>query len=147
MFRTGRLVAFSIGMAAAATALAATPPTPEAYFRFQPGTEGKLIDYEQLSGYLKALDQASPRVEVRQIGSSPLGKPMLAVFISSAANIARLDELAKINRRLALDPSIPDAERSRSSITAACSCSRRSPCTPMSWRPVSLFPSMPTSWP
>ena len=111
MFRRGWFVSVFIGMAAAAPVLAEAPPTPEAYFTFKPGAEGKLIDYEQLSGYLKALDQASPRVEVRQIGSSPLGKPMFVVFISSETNLARLDELAKINRRLALDPSIPDAER------------------------------------
>ena len=111
MLRTGWFVSVFIGMAAVVPAFAGTPQTPEAYFAFKPGAEGKLIDYEQLSGYLKALDQVSPRMEVRQIGSSPLGKPMLAVFISSEANIARLDELAKINRRLALDPSIPDAER------------------------------------
>jgi len=36
---------------------------------------------------------------------------MMLVFISSPANLERLDELRVINRRLALEPDIPDAER------------------------------------
>jgi hypothetical protein len=95
----------------ASTAAATTAPTPEAYLSFRPGADGQLVDYEQSIGYLKALDAASPRLELREIGTSPLGKPMYAAFISSAANIARLDELRAINRRLALDPAIPEAER------------------------------------
>ena len=87
------------------------PPSPEAFFSFRPGAEGKLLDYGQIIDYLKVLDKASPRLEMRQVGETPMGKPMFAVFISSEANIARLDELEKINRRLALDPAIPEAER------------------------------------
>ena len=111
MFTRARFLAVTIGMALASSALAEAPPSPEAYFSFRPGAEGRLVDYEQLIGYLKALDQASPRLELRQIGISPLGRPMFVAFISSEQNIARLDELREINRRLALDPSIPEAER------------------------------------
>jgi hypothetical protein len=111
MFTRARFLAVIIGMALASPALAGAPPTPEAYFSFRPGAEGRLADYEQLIGYLKALDQASPRLELRPIGTSPMGKPMFVAFISSEANIARLDELGEINRRLALDPSIPETER------------------------------------
>ncbi|HPS77490.1 MAG TPA: M14 family zinc carboxypeptidase, partial [Thermoanaerobaculaceae bacterium] len=90
---------------------AAELPTPEVHFGVKPGSDGLLVDYEQILDYLKVLDAASPRVELREIGKSPLGKPMVVAFISTADNIRRLDELHAINRRLALDPSIPDAER------------------------------------
>lgn len=92
-------------------ALGSPLPAPEAHFSFQPGADGQLADYEQILGYLEILDAASPRLELRRVGESPLGKPMVVAFISSAANIARLDELREINRRLALDPAIPEAER------------------------------------
>jgi hypothetical protein len=95
---------------AAATA-AAAPRSPREVLGFEPGADGELLDYEQLITYLKEVDAASDRVELREVGNSPEGRPMFALFISAPANIARLDALKAINRRLALEPSIPDTER------------------------------------
>ena len=86
-------------------------PTPESVFGFTPGADRKLIDYSQQIGYLEQLAQASPRVVVEEIGRSTLDRPMVMVFISSEENLGRLEELKRINRRLALDPAIPDEER------------------------------------
>lgn len=86
---------------------------PGDYFGYTPGDDGKLMDYEQLIGYLRGLDEASPRVELREIGVSPLGRTMYVAFISSESNIGRLDELREVNRRLALDPSIGKDELAR----------------------------------
>ena len=69
------------------------------------------MDYGQLVDYLHELAGASPRVAMLEVGASPLGKPMYVVFISGPNNIARLDQLRGINKRLALEPSIPDEER------------------------------------
>jgi hypothetical protein len=111
MSRRTRSLAGLVGVVLTVTVCAAAPPSPEAHFGFRPGADGQLLDYEQIVGYLKVLDAASPRLELREIGASPLGKPMYAAFISSERNLARLDELRAINRRLALDPAIPDSER------------------------------------
>ncbi|MFH1176122.1 MAG: M14 family zinc carboxypeptidase [Acidobacteriota bacterium] len=108
-----RFLAGMVGAVLAAAAWAVTLPAPAAHFGFRPGADGQLLDYEQILGYLKALDAASPRVELREVGASPLGKPMVVAFVSAAENIARLDELREINRRLALDPAIPDSERAQ----------------------------------
>ncbi len=86
-------------------------PDPESVFGFKPGTDRKLIDYSQLIDYLELAAEASPRVVLEEIGRSTLDRPMKMVFISSEENLERLDELREINRRLALDPSIPDEER------------------------------------
>jgi hypothetical protein len=86
-------------------------PTPEQYFGFRPGAEKMIIDYEQLTGYLNELGKTSPRVKMLEIGHSPMGKPMYVAFISSPGNIASLDTLREINKRLALDPNIPENER------------------------------------
>jgi hypothetical protein len=88
-------------------------PTPESVFGFKPGTDRKLIDYTQLVDYLRTSAAASPRVHLQEIGRSTLDRPMMMVFISSEENIGRLDELRSINRRLALDPEIPDDEREK----------------------------------
>jgi hypothetical protein len=85
--------------------------SPEKHFGFRPGADGKLIDYSQLIGYLKILDESSPRVTLREAGLTPLGRKMYILFISSNGNIAGLDGLRDINERLALDPGIPDSDR------------------------------------
>ena len=82
------------------------PVSPGVFFGFEPGSDRNLFDYGQLIDYLKKLDISSDRVEMREIGKSPMGKPMYIVFISSAENIKRLDELGQINKKLALDPDL-----------------------------------------
>jgi len=84
---------------------------PTEYFGFKPGTDRMLFDYEQLVGYLQKLDGLSDRVKMVDIGESPQGRRMYIAFISSEANIGNLGRLKEINRRLALDPGIPAAER------------------------------------
>ncbi|MEW5807432.1 MAG: M14 metallopeptidase family protein [Acidobacteriota bacterium] len=86
---------------------------PERFFGFKPGTDRMLFDYETLIQYLQKLDQASPRVALLEIGSSPMGKKLYVLFISSEENIGNLESLREINRRLALDPGIPDPEREK----------------------------------
>ncbi len=85
--------------------------TPKQYFGFEPGADRMLFNYEELIGYLKKLDNASPRLKMVEIGESPMGRKMYIAFISSEENIANLDNLRMINRRLALDPDIPESER------------------------------------
>ncbi|MFH2000313.1 MAG: M14 metallopeptidase family protein [Planctomycetota bacterium] len=95
----------------ATNSFAAEIPTVEAYFGFRPGADGELLDYEQLIHYLQALDAESDRLELREAGQSPLGRPMYAAFFSSPGNLARLDALKEINRQLALDSAIRPSRR------------------------------------
>ncbi len=84
---------------------------PTEYFGFEPGADRKLFTYDALMSYLKTLEGETDQMRLIQIGESELGRPMYMAFISSAENISRLEELREINRRLALDPGIPDGER------------------------------------
>jgi hypothetical protein len=86
-------------------------PEPAEFFGFEPGADRMLFNYEPLIAYLQQLEQVSGRIELREIGTSPMGKPIYIAFISSPENIARLDELKDINRRLALMGEIDDKER------------------------------------
>ena len=82
-------------------------PQPETHFGFRPGADGMLFDYEEMIEYLRILDGGSPRLELREAGRSPMGRPIYIAFISSESNIGRLDELKEMNRMLALDTGIP----------------------------------------
>ena len=84
--------------------------TPESYFGFIPGADHELFDYEQLIGYLQELDAQSSRLEMRQIGESPQGRPMYIAFISSEKNLQNLDQLREINENLAINPQLTDSE-------------------------------------
>jgi hypothetical protein len=91
--------------------VSAAVPSPEESFGFRPGSDRQLIDYGQLTGYLQAVADASEMVTVRQIGESTEGRPMFVAFISSPANLQRLEELRQINRRLALDHGMGEEQR------------------------------------
>ncbi len=97
------------GAAAAATAV----PTPASVIGFEPGSDYKLADYTQLLSYYKALDAASDRVVIEEIGESTEGRPMMLVLLSSAENLANRDHYRDIARRLALVRGVDEAEAKR----------------------------------
>ncbi len=84
--------------------------SPTEYFKFKPGTDRTLFDYEELISYLQKLETESPRIKLVNIGESPEGKPIYVAFISSEENIKNLDDLKAINKKLALDGSLSDEE-------------------------------------
>lgn len=88
-------------------------PSPEQHFGFPMGAEGRLADWAELAEYYRVLAAASPRVEVVDMGPSTLGKPFLALLISSPSNLAQLDELRRLNARLADPRGVPAAEIER----------------------------------
>lgn len=86
-------------------------PSPASVLGFEPGSDRRLMDYEQLIGYMELLAKASDRVEMRAVGTTPLGRTMYVALISSSENIARLDELREINKKLALDSELKEDDR------------------------------------
>jgi len=80
---------FALG-AAAPLAAQRPVPSPAAVLGFEPGTERRLVEWDSLVRYFQLLDAASDRVRVRTLGRTTNGAPVLAVFISSPANLARL---------------------------------------------------------
>jgi len=79
---------------------------PVDFFGFEPGSDRNLFSYEQLIEYFQKLDGESDRIYLEEIGASSMGKPMYIAFISSADNIASLEDLKTINRELALNPKL-----------------------------------------
>jgi hypothetical protein len=83
-------------------------PTPADVIGFAPGTDYELADYDQVVAYFRALDAASDRVVLEEIGTSTLGKPLLLAVISSEANIRDRERYRGIARRLALAEDLSD---------------------------------------
>ena len=83
--------------------LAQDLPTPEEYFGFEMGTDRKLARWDKMVDYYYLLGEASPRMNVVNMGESTLGNPFLVLYISSPENLNNLDELKQINARIA-DP-------------------------------------------
>ncbi|MFQ5677677.1 MAG: M14 metallopeptidase family protein, partial [bacterium] len=76
-------------------------PHPKDVYGFTPGDDYKLATYEQMLEYYKKLDAASDRVQMREIGKSVLGKPLLLLFISSEENMQQLERWRSISEQLA----------------------------------------------
>jgi len=100
------LAAASIATFAAPTGLSAqriTIPKPESVLGFKPGADGHLPSWKQITDYFSALDKASPRVTVRTIGKTVLGRPFIVAIISDSSTLANLEHYRQIQRKL-MDP-------------------------------------------
>ena len=82
---------------------ASAVPAPESILGFVPGEDRKLADWSQVLAYVKALDAASGRVRVEEVGTTTRGRPFVLVTVTSEANDARLEEIRQANTRIA-DP-------------------------------------------
>src|SRR6516225_9046121 len=70
-----------------------TVPTPKAILGDIAGAPGKLPYAEEVYEYMRMLEKAAPqRVKVWSIGKTEEGREMIAVAISSDANMAKLEE-------------------------------------------------------
>lgn len=109
---TASLIAALAHLAPAASLAAQVIPAPESVLGFVPGTDRKLVEWPVLVEYYQQLATASDRVEYRELGKTTLGAPFLALVISSVDNMARLDEIRAMNRKLA-DPRLRTSRAER----------------------------------
>jgi hypothetical protein len=93
---------------AQARAQSGAVPTPASVIGFEPGTDRKLPEWAQVVSYFRALDAASPRVQVRTLGQTTLGRPFIVAFIGDEATLASLPKVRDAQRRLA-DPRLTTA--------------------------------------
>jgi hypothetical protein len=88
-------------------------PTPESSFGFPVGADYKLFDYEQSIAYFRRLAAASNRIKLLEVGQTSFGRPMTVAIISSPENLARLDQIRRINTRLAHPDGLTDSAAHR----------------------------------
>ncbi|MET0553216.1 MAG: M14 metallopeptidase family protein [Vicinamibacteria bacterium] len=95
---------------AAPLAVASDVPPPQALLGFEPGADRQLAGWAPIVAWFEALDAASPRVRVANVGPTTEGLPFLVVTITSEANMARLEEIRRDNLRLADPRGLSDEE-------------------------------------
>lgn len=83
--------------ALAASSAAQDIPSPEEFFGHVMGADRQLAHWPELVEYYELLGARSDRVNVVHMGPSTLGNPFLVLFVSSAENLANLDELQRLN--------------------------------------------------
>jgi hypothetical protein len=105
-----RALASAALLALATVANAASVPSPSAFLGMTVGADRTVADYRQILAYFRALDAASPRVEVEVLGKTTLGEDLFLAAISSEANIAKRKRLQEIARRIADPRGLTEAE-------------------------------------
>lgn len=104
--RARRLLAWTAALLlATAPAAPAQPavPSPYVFFGFRMGADRQLVDAESIERYFAEVAATSTRVRLVDVGPTTEGRRTVAAIISSAQNLAHLDEIKEANRRLA-DP-------------------------------------------
>ena len=90
--------------------LSQTIPTPESILGFQPGADFHLATYEDSIGYFQALDAASDRLTLVEVGKTSERRPFYVALISTADNLANVERYRDISLRLAHPEALTDDE-------------------------------------
>src|SRR5690606_29989104 len=87
--------------------------TPEQFFGFEMGADRKLANWDRLLEYYRLLAKSSDKMELVELGKTSEGRPYIALFISSPANLAKLEQYREMNAKLADPRGVPQAELDR----------------------------------
>jgi hypothetical protein len=96
-------------------ALAAQVTSPLQAFGFEPGTDRKLADWKDLTGYFQKVAAESDRVKYQEIGKTMEGRPFVLLTVSSPENLAHLAEYKEIVTKLS-DPRTTSPEEAKTLI-------------------------------
>src|SRR5688572_8407365 len=83
------LLTGGVGHTVMAQGLPRALPSPEQFFGFQMGADRKLANWDKLHEYYQLLAQRSNRMHLIELGKTSEGRPYIALFISSPANLAK----------------------------------------------------------
>ncbi len=88
----------------------ATVPSPLKFFGYVPGEDSKVTYHKDIVRYYEALDKASARVTMWEIGKTEEGRPMVALAVANEATIASLDQYKQITRKLTDPRALSEAQ-------------------------------------
>ncbi len=74
--------------------------SPEQYFGFQMGADRKIARWDKIVEYFCQLERESDRIKVINMGPSTEGNPFILAIITSADNLARLEQYREINNKI-----------------------------------------------
>lgn len=82
---------------------------PEAFAGFRIGSDNQLVGWDRIVAYMRLVADASPRVQVRELGKSTNGLPFIAVEISAPETLRDLDRFKALERKLYFQGGAPTA--------------------------------------
>jgi hypothetical protein len=86
--------------------------TPEKFLGFRVGADTKLARWDKIVEYMRQAAAASDRVRFRELGKTTQGNPFIALEISAADNLKKIDYYRGLERRLYFRDGTPtDAQR------------------------------------
>ena len=84
--------------------------TPQQFFGFRIGTDGELARYPKILEYFQHLSKTTNRINNQELGKTTMENPYVLATISAPENLAKLDKLVAINKRLADPRGLSEAE-------------------------------------
>ncbi|MFC1561590.1 M14 family metallopeptidase [candidate division KSB1 bacterium] len=85
-------------------------PSPESFFGFDIGTDGKLAHPDEMIAYFKELDRLSGRLIFMEVGRTTDDNPFVMAIISSEDNISNIERYRQINAQLADPRTVTDEQ-------------------------------------
>ena len=89
------------------------PPSPETFFGFPLGSDGRLAGAEEIEKYFQAVAASSDRVKLTDLGPTTEGHRTIAAIVSAPANIRNLEQIRAANQQLADPRTLGDADATR----------------------------------
>jgi hypothetical protein len=102
--------AAAIALLALTAVASAAVPDPASHFGHPIGVDKQLLDWDKVVSYFYLLAKNSDRIQVREIGKTAEGRPLIAATIAAPETLRNLDHYIDIQRRLA-DPRITTPEQ------------------------------------
>ncbi len=103
--------AFAAVLLFAFTAIGYAQTSPEKFFGFQLGADRKMARWDKIVEYFQLLEKESGgRMKVVNMGPTTEGNPFLMAFISSPANLAKLERFRQINQQICDPRGISEAD-------------------------------------
>jgi hypothetical protein len=86
--------------------------TPEQFFGYRIGSDNKLARWDRIVEYMRQVDGASDRIQMRELGRSTNDNPFVLLEISAPDTLKNLEQYKQLERKLYFQGSPPtDAER------------------------------------
>ena len=86
--------------------------SPEQFFGFRIGTDNKLARWDRIVDYMRQVDGASDRIQMRELGKSTNDNPFVVLEISAPETLKNLDRYKQLERKLYFQGGAPsEAER------------------------------------